>query len=102
MPLKTKQKTKQKLTPMPPSAFIASIPNSRPSASGLPRTTSTLILAELLSSVDTVTIPSPQHGRDMPPIVITFTIALLQDRSASMIVREQPVSISAEHFAPST
>ena len=55
-------------------------------------------------SVDTVTLQSPQHGRDIPPIVITFTIVLLQDwhRSASMIVREQPVSISAEYFAPST
>ena len=31
------------------------------------------ILAELPSSMDTVTIPSPQHGRDMPPIIIMFS-----------------------------
>ena len=91
-------------TTIPPSAFIVLIPNSRSNPSGLPCTTSTLILAELPSSVDTVTIPSQQHGWDMPPIIIMFTIALLQDRhrSTSMIVHKQPVSISAKHFAPST
>ena len=87
-------------TTMPPNAFIASISNSRLNPSGLPHATSTLILAELPSSVDKVTIPSPQHRKDMPPIVIMSTIALLQDQhqSASMIVHEQSVSISAEHF----
>ena len=66
-------------TTMPPNAFIASIPNSRSNPSGLPCTTSTLILAELPSYVDTVTIPSLQHGQGMPPIVIMSTIALLED-----------------------
>ena len=38
-------------TTIPPSAFIASIPNSRSNPSGLPHTTSTLILAEMPSSM---------------------------------------------------
>ncbi|CAE1244988.1 unnamed protein product [Acanthosepion pharaonis] len=92
------------LTATPPNAVMASIPNSRSNPSCLPRTTNTLILAEPCSSVDTVTVPTPQHGRDMPPIVIKSTVTHFQDRhrSASTIVREQPVSISAEHQVPST
>ena len=85
--------------------MVYHVPPAYPArAEGLVNSTSTLILAELPSSVDAVTILSPQHGRDMPSIVITSTIALIVDRhrSASMIVREQPVSFGFEHFAPST
>ena len=66
---------------------------------GLPRTTNMLIFAELHPSVATVTVPTLQHERDMPPIV---TAALLQDQhqSASTIVRKQPVSTSAKHCIP--
>ena len=62
-----------------------SIHNSRSNPSGLPCTTSTPILVELPSSVDTVTIPSLQHGRDMPPIIIMSPITLLQDRHRSAL-----------------
>ena len=91
-------------TTIPPNVFMASILNSRSKPSGLPRTTNTLILTEQSSCVDTVTIPTPQHRRDMPPIVMTSTDALFQDRyrSALMIIREQPRSINVEHCAPST
>ena len=91
-------------TTMLSNDFMASIPNSRSNPSGLACTTGTLILAETPFSVDTVTTPTPQHGQDMPPIVMTSTVALFQDwhRSASTIVGEKPVSISAEHCVPST
>ncbi|CAE1300861.1 unnamed protein product [Acanthosepion pharaonis] len=71
-------------TATPPNAVMASIPNSRSN----PSTTKALILAEAPSSVDTVTTPTPQHGRDMPSIVTTSTVTLFQDRhrSASTIV----------------
>ena len=56
--------------------------------------------ADPLFSMDTVTIPTLQHERDMPLIVMTSTVALFQDwhRSVSMIVCEQLVSISAKHY----
>ena len=59
---------------MLPNAFMTSIPNSRSNPSGLPCIPNVLILVELPSSVDTVTILMLQHRWYMPPIVIMSTM----------------------------
>ena len=60
-------------TTMPLDAFIALISNSMSNPSDLPCTTSTLILAESPLSSDRVTTPTPQHGQNVSPIVMTST-----------------------------
>ena len=89
-------------TTMPANTFIESILNNRSNPSGLRHITSALILAELPSSIDMVT--TLQHRQDIPPIIVTSTLAFFQEQHRSAFTTDcnQPILISAKHRVLST